>query len=102
MRLTPVSTRSREKASSGSSARESVQAALLVGGELALVRRGEGDPGVDVHADHPLGRLAGQLQGEVGASAAALRAVPVVAEPGHQLGEGRRRPLRRASGDRRS
>ncbi|GAB3834321.1 hypothetical protein GCM10027610_029750 [Dactylosporangium cerinum] len=66
-----------------------------------LVRLGERDAGVrvrsgrqvvDVHADDPLRGHRAERQRDARAEVAALRAVPLVAEPPHQLGPGPRDP----------
>jgi len=43
-----------------------------------------------VDADDPVRCPAAHLRGDPGAAAVALDAVPVIAEAGHELGEGRR------------
>jgi hypothetical protein len=48
-----------------------------------------------VHADHVVGVHPAQVGGDPGADVAALGAVAVVAEPGHQLGEGAGDPITR-------
>jgi len=56
-------------------------------GHVGLVAGGEGDQGVDVHADHPVRNQAADRRGDEGAHVPALHAVAVIAEPRHQLGQ---------------